>query len=110
MTPTAGAWVLAMQSRRSTSDHDDEVTRKACSILNKLTIEKFDALFEQLVTCGISKPEHVEVLMREVFNVATTQHHFVAMYADLCVRLEEDQRIASAVEANGQQHSFRRLL
>jgi len=86
------------------------VARAACAILNKLTVEKFDSLFEQLATCGIKKPEHLEMLMREVFNKATTQHHFIPMYADLCVRLEQDTRIAAVVEAAGQQHSFRRLL
>lgn len=114
LTPTAGSWTAAMQIKRSMVDtetvDDEKITRKACSILNKLTVEKFDSLFEQLATCGIRKPEHLEMLMCEVFNKATTQHHFIPMYADLCVRLEQDSRICSVVEAAGQQHSFRRLL
>lgn len=113
LTPTAGSWTAAMQSKRVVSDacaEDERVTRKACAILNKLTVEKFDSLFEQLATCGITKPEHLEMLMREVFNKATTQHHFIAMYANLCVRLEQDKRISSVVGASGEQHSFRRLL
>merc|ERR1719487_1622158 len=113
MTPTAGSWIAAMQSKRTVSDpdlDDEKVACKARSILNKLTVEKFDSLFEQLVTCGITKPEHLEMLMREVFSKATTQHHFIGMYADLCVRLEQDKRISSVVEAAGQQHGFRWLL
>jgi len=113
MTPTAGSWVAARQSKQAISDcdlDDEKVARKACSILNKLTVEKFDSLVEQLVTCGISKPEHLELLMREVFNKAATQHHFIVMYVDLCVRLEQDKRISSVVETAGQQYSFRWLL
>jgi hypothetical protein len=115
LTPTAGSWMAAMQRKTQSGSvdvkaEDERITRKACAILNKLTVEKFDSLFEQLATCGICKPEHLEMLMREVFNKATTQHHFIPMYADLCVRLEQDSRISSVVEASGKQHSFRRLL
>lgn len=114
LSPSAGSWAAAMQNKRNSKTdeaaEDEKVTRKACSILNKLTVEKFDSLFEQLATCGINKPQHLEILMREVFLKATTQHHFIAMYADLCVRLEQDLRISSVIDSTGQQHSFRRLL
>jgi hypothetical protein len=113
LTPTAGSWLAAMQQRKSAlSDdqaEDERINRKACAILNKLTVEKFDSLFEQLVACGIKKPQHLEMLMSEVFNKATTQHHFVAMYANLCVRLEQDTRIYTFKES-GRHKSFRSLL
>lgn len=113
-SPTAGSWAAAMQTKRSTTSdenaEDEKVTRKACAILNKLTLEKFDSLFEQLATCGIRKPQHLEMLMREVFNKATTQHHFIAMYANLCVRLDQDSRIDIVDAERGEQRSFRKLL
>lgn len=59
------------------------------AILNKLTLEKFDELFEQLTRCGIATTEHVSILMTEVFAKATTQHHFIEMYAKLCVSLND---------------------
>jgi len=80
------------------------------SILNKLTLEKFDALYEQLALCGLSTPEDMSILMQEVFEKATLQHHFIEMYADLCVRLEADPRLASARGAEGEATSFRHLL
>lgn len=89
--------------------HEEKVTRKVCSILNKLTIEKFESLYEQLASCGFAKPEHLEMLMREVFKKATMQHHFIAMYADLCMRLEQDPRISSVVEG-ASKPGFRWLL
>jgi hypothetical protein len=101
------------QRKGSLSDgqaEDERINRKACAILNKLTVEKFDSLFEQLVACGIKKPQHLEMLMSEVFNKATTQHHFIAMYADLCVRLEQDTRICTFKEDSGRHKSFRSLL
>lgn len=107
-----GSWTV-QQRRRETADTPDEdatVLRSARSILNKLTVEKFDSLFEQLVTCGIEHPRHISMLMREVFEKATTQHHFIPMYADLCGKLEKDPRIASIVEGADQLHNFRRIL
>jgi len=54
-----------------------------------LTIEKFDTLSQQLLDCGIETQLHVEFLMREVFEKATTQHHFIEMYSDLCSQVHE---------------------
>lgn len=59
------------------------------SILNKFTLEKFDDLYKQLVDCGISTEEHCRILMMEVFEKATMQHHFIEMYTLLCVNLSE---------------------
>jgi len=58
-------------------------------ILNKLTIEKFDTLYVQLTSCGVCSTEHVEILVCEVFEKATTQHHFIGMYAELCTQLHK---------------------
>lgn len=87
-----------------------KMLRAARSILNKLTVEKFETLFEQLVTCGIDRPDHISLLMREIFDKATKQHPFIPMYADLCRRLEKDPRIVAVAESAGHQHDFRRLL
>lgn len=103
------SWV-AQQRKRAAQDDEKDVTRAARSILNKLTVEKFDPLFEQLVTCGIKCSKHISILMREVFEKATTQHHFIPMYADLCVKLEKDPRIAAVVEEADLPNNFRRLL
>jgi len=67
----------------------EEITRRMKSILNKLTLDKFDDLFRQLTECGVSTEEHIRILMTEVFEKATTQHHFVEMYVLLCVNLAE---------------------
>jgi len=106
---SAESWVVAQQRNRN-PEEDERVTRAARSILNKLTVEKFTSLFEQLATCGIKQPHHISILMHEIFEKATSQHHFIPMYADLCVQLEKDPRIVSVVEEAGELHNFRRLL
>jgi len=89
VSPTS--WVAQQQARKKGvgDDHteDVEVVRAMKAILNKLTIEKFGPLYQQLIGCGIKRAEHVEILMREVFEKATTQHHFIGMYAELCAQL-----------------------
>jgi len=111
LTPTAGSWSA---QKRSTSgnnlDADEKLARTTRSILNKITADTFDSLFEKLVNCGIEQPEHIATLMSGVFDVATKQHHFIPMYADLCAKLEQHPNIVAAVEKAGNQHDFRRLL
>jgi len=79
------------------------IMRSMKSILNKLTIEKFGLLFEKLVTCGIRTRSHMDDLMNEVFQKATTQHHFINMYADLCILLRShylEQPLAGEADMN----------
>lgn len=90
------SWVAQQQQFREATKgkngemkSDSEVVREMKLILNKLTIEKFDTLYLQLTNCGICKEEHVEILMCEVFEKATTQHHFIGMYAELCAQLHK---------------------
>lgn len=93
---------------------EDQVTRSIRALLNKLTVEKFDQIFLQLAAAGFSCSDHVVTFMHEVFDKATRQHHFIPMYAELCVRLEADPRVAGVVKGQASdgaaQHGFRRLL
>lgn len=104
----ADSWIA--QQRICTPDDDAKVIRAARSILNKLTFEKFEPLFEQLTSCGIQEPHHISILMQEIFEKATIQHHFTPMYAELCARLEKHPGITAVVKEAGELHSFRRLL
>jgi len=88
------SWMAQQVARRNSSQSSDDeivnesdVMRTVRSILNKLTIEKFATLFQKLITCGIKRKAHVSALMTEVFEKAAMQHHFINMYADMCVRL-----------------------
>jgi len=94
LASSEGSWLEKQRTRRATLDgkeaetkSNEEVVRSMKSILNKLTIEKFNPLYEKLVSCGIQTKVHLEILINELFEKATTQHHFINMYADLCARL-----------------------
>lgn len=83
--------------------------RQVKSILNKLTWEKFDTLYAQLLDhCRADDPttraEILEVIAREVFKKATIQHNFIEMYADVCSKLEAD------LKKDGLEVNFRRPL
>jgi hypothetical protein len=87
-SPTS--WAEMQRRRREASavaPDDKAIERSMKSILNKLTLEKFEALYTQLQQCGLRTSAHVESLVFEVFQKATVQHHFIPMYADLCTRL-----------------------
>lgn len=96
---------------------DEQVARRIKSILNKLTMEKFESLSNQLVSCGLRSAAHAELLIHEIFEKATTQHHFVDMYADLCTFLHQHftDHPCVAVAANsaykeGEIISFKKLI
>eukprot|EP00747_Dinoflagellata_sp_TGD_P161594 gnl/TRDRNA2_/TRDRNA2_178206_c0_seq1.p1 gnl/TRDRNA2_/TRDRNA2_178206_c0~~gnl/TRDRNA2_/TRDRNA2_178206_c0_seq1.p1 ORF type:complete len:393 (-),score=108.19 gnl/TRDRNA2_/TRDRNA2_178206_c0_seq1:116-1294(-) len=93
---SANSWVEQQKKRREhaasakqSGPTDEEIARRMKGILNKLTLEKFDELYKQLLDCGISTEAHVRILVAEVFEKATTQHHFIEMYTTLCVSLSE---------------------
>jgi len=100
----------AMKQQASKENSDEVVARKMKAILNKLTVEKFDALSEQLCDCGIRTDAHIMTLMREVFEKATTQHHFIDMYTKLCIKLHEWTSEKGLVSESGEKVSFKRLL
>lgn len=104
------SWAARQKALRASlsSDEDAKVARTIKSILNKLTLEKFSQLRNQLLDCGISKSSHVELLIQEVFDKATSQHHFIDMYADLCVFLHE--HLSTTTLSDDAKFSFRRLL
>jgi hypothetical protein len=89
-SPTS--WAAQLRARRNaaslaTEDDDAadaEVVRAVKSLLNKLTVEKFAQISKQLLEIKFTKARHVELLIKEVFEKATGQHHFIEMYADLC--------------------------
>ncbi|CAK0862454.1 unnamed protein product [Prorocentrum cordatum] len=56
----------------------------------------------------MSTTTHVEMLIKEVFEKATSQHHYIDMYADLCVLLSE--YFALNPVGNDPKFSFKRLL
>ena len=87
LIPSENSWSVAQQKKDATIDENLKVGRKIFAVLNKLTVEKFAKLSDQLFNdCGISKPAHIITLVKYLFEKATIQHHFIGMYADLCTK------------------------
>lgn len=74
------------------ADADARFLRDMRSVLNKLTVEKFDQLSEniiQMVQQSTRPNRGIPVLMKLIFEKATTQHHFISMYVRLCGKLHK---------------------
>ena len=87
LLPSENSWSAAQQKKDEGLDENVKVGRKIFAVLNKLTVEKFGKLADQLFTeCGITRPAHIVTLVKLLFDKATMQHHFIPMYADLCAK------------------------
>jgi len=83
------SWMAQSRIRQQAAAEDPEVAvvRQARGILNKLTHTNFEALYQQLLGCGIRSTTQLEALIMEIFEKATTQHGFLPMYVKLCDQL-----------------------
>ncbi|GJQ11346.1 hypothetical protein GpartN1_g3137.t1 [Galdieria partita] len=82
--------IQAAQAWKHRRDDEDDFTRKihtVRSILNKLTYEKFDRLYEQILDVKIDSPELLRGIVSEIFDKALLEPNFGPMYAELCDRL-----------------------
>eukprot|EP00391_Amoebophrya_sp_Ameob2_P003075 CAMPEP_0179004006 /NCGR_PEP_ID=MMETSP0795-20121207/13025_1 /TAXON_ID=88552 /ORGANISM="Amoebophrya sp., Strain Ameob2" /LENGTH=694 /DNA_ID=CAMNT_0020698141 /DNA_START=410 /DNA_END=2495 /DNA_ORIENTATION=+ len=108
------SWKKQQAELRAATDKDAEIERKTKSILNKLTFEKFDKLYAELCQLGLYKYSQLEYLTREIFEKATTQHHFIEMYTMLCKKITNENPYAACLEeaAGGEEGpaDFKRLL
>ncbi|ORX91369.1 hypothetical protein K493DRAFT_339395 [Basidiobolus meristosporus CBS 931.73] len=84
-------------SLKPTSNHEDEIrsediVRKVKSLLNKLTLEKFDSISEKITEYGnLSAQENdgksLQTVIQITFEKATDEPNFVSIYASLCRRM-----------------------
>eukprot|EP01102_Stenamoeba_stenopodia_P005462 TRINITY_DN1613_c0_g1_i1.p1 TRINITY_DN1613_c0_g1~~TRINITY_DN1613_c0_g1_i1.p1 ORF type:complete len:1150 (+),score=239.88 TRINITY_DN1613_c0_g1_i1:98-3547(+) len=105
-------WERPRSSGDSEKDRVELILRKARSLLNKLTLEKFDSLSNQLLNIGINNVDVLRGLIGLVFEKALAEPHFSGMYADLCVKMSE--KSLEFVDPNAanteQKQTFRRIL
>jgi hypothetical protein len=113
------SWASLARARRQAAAEDPEVAvvRQARGILNKLTETNFETLYKQFVECGIRTATQLEGVIMEIFEKATTQHGFLRMYVELCVKLNshfEEQPIEGAdfrkVLVGACQHTFEKTI
>jgi len=108
LTASPTSWAAQQRLRRQQQGGEADVTRSVRCLLNKLTPERFGTISEQLVALIQNNSAAVAILVREVFQKATTQHSFISMYVDLCVKLESDSRLNPATGKAAD--TFRRIL
>lgn len=86
----SAAWVSSTAAA-SPPAPEEAIRRAVRVVLNKLTAEKFECLYKRLASC-LTAPEHLSILLQQIFERAGTQHEFLELYADLCARLGADPR------------------
>ncbi|KAI0226442.1 hypothetical protein L0F63_002071 [Massospora cicadina] len=109
--------------RKDDQDKEAMTTRKVKALLNKLTLEKFDAISSQLIDIANESAEEeggetLKLVIQIIFEKATDEPNFSSIYAQLCrkMRAELDPKIsdhkahphATAPITGG--HLFRRYL
>jgi len=77
-------------------------------ILNKITPEKFDVLFQQLLALDINTVEALEAVIDCIFDKALMEPAFCPLYAMLCASFS--QELPEVQAEDGSTGQFRRLL
>jgi len=109
-TSSPTSWMARQSSRRVGSPGNCtavDMARMTRALLNKLTEERFESLCSQILSLPLSTTEQLAVMVAEIFQKATTQDCFRALYTELCMRL--DAHLAPQTSAVGGK-AFRKAL
>lgn len=99
LNETDNAWVPSFrkQENKTTADGTENETlssnellfKRVRGVLNKLTPERFDTLFEEISSFNIGTTERLNGVISLVFEKAIDEPHFSVAYAQLCGKLSE---------------------
>ncbi|KAI8909960.1 hypothetical protein DFJ77DRAFT_112391 [Powellomyces hirtus] len=90
---------------------EELIFRKIKGLLNKLTIEKFDAISDQILNIGMTRPSIVKGVIFQIFEKALDEPTFGSMYAQLCHKLfVELPTVQKWIHADQKDNIFRKLL
>lgn len=95
-------------ARQGDESTDVVVLKKAKSILNKLTLEKFERLSNEFVSLDFRSVELVAGAIDLIVKKAQLETHFVEIYAELCAKLAATPLAGLGETEKGKK--FRRLL
>ncbi|SMN20372.1 similar to Saccharomyces cerevisiae YGR162W TIF4631 Translation initiation factor eIF4G, subunit of the mRNA cap-binding protein complex (eIF4F) that also contains eIF4E (Cdc33p) [Maudiozyma saulgeensis] len=105
LVPTANRWVPKSRQKKTEKKFapdgvtelltPDEVVSRMKSLLNKLTLEKFDTISADILAIGnLSKWESdgttLQNVITQIFNKATDEPYWSSMYAQLCGKLVKE--------------------
>ncbi|KAG0659020.1 hypothetical protein C6P45_002041 [Maudiozyma exigua] len=103
--PTANRWVPKSRQKKTEKKFapdgvtelltEEEVISKMKSLLNKLTLEKFDTISTDILAIGNlskweTKGETLQTVIQQIFNKATDEPYWSSMYAQLCGKLVKE--------------------
>jgi hypothetical protein len=89
---------------------DAEVMRTARSLLNKLTVEKFDRLAGEFAALHFTSAPLLEAAVELVLDKAQMEQHFGAMYADLCLKMAKTQYANLGDDDPDKPKAFKKIL
>eukprot|EP00916_Digyalum_oweni_P012094 GHVL01019985.1.p1 GENE.GHVL01019985.1~~GHVL01019985.1.p1 ORF type:complete len:506 (-),score=127.32 GHVL01019985.1:229-1746(-) len=92
------------------SHNEDPIVRTIRSILNKLTLEKFHKLVEDIISLDLSDSKRMEAIVTMIFDKSISQHHFTSMYVDLIERLLSRNSEMKKILLNECQDCFEKYL
>lgn len=72
------------------TDDEEKVYKAAKGIMNKLTLEKFDKLYGELLNVGITNASLLRGFVVLIYDKAVLEPTFINMYARMCQRLAQD--------------------
>lgn len=94
-------------------NEENDTTKKVMevrSLLNKLTLEKFDKIFLQIVEIDISSMDALIGIVKEIFEKPLYEPKFSSMYAELCRRLDQTiQPVLDRKDPDGH-YNFKKIL
>ncbi|KAI9097074.1 armadillo-type protein [Phlyctochytrium arcticum] len=87
------------------------ITRNVNGLLNKLTIDRFDSISDQIMNVGITRESILKGVIEQIFETNLIEPQFSAMYASLCSKLSQElPKIQSWIDHNAKNNAFRRAL
>ncbi|GMH44131.1 hypothetical protein BSKO_12065 [Bryopsis sp. KO-2023] len=94
---------------RSDDPEEEKRQKKYKAVLNKLTPENFDRMFEQIIDVKVEEHKTLEGLIDQIFDKALTETTFCPLYANLCKKLMSTMP-EFEIEGDKRKVTFRRLL
>jgi translation initiation factor 4G len=108
-TTTTDGKNVWQRPKRADGGNNSTIFSEIKGILNKLTLEKFQPLSDQLIALlgQVTDVSMLDQVINQIFDKALTEPQFSKMYAELCLKV---QPACPEFEDNGKKQNFRRLL
>ncbi|KAI9019840.1 hypothetical protein DFJ74DRAFT_674672 [Hyaloraphidium curvatum] len=81
------AWAPPTVKRVGVDDAEEKIRRKLQGLLNKLSLEKFESISQQIMGLGIDNESILALIIAGIFDKAVDEPNFGSMYARLCSKL-----------------------